>query len=64
MNKTMNEHAALSQYDDFLDEVYPMINICGYEYSPSRSLKEIDETAYRCGFNDWCDSEGIEVDYE
>ena len=60
----MNEQEALSQYDDFLDDIYPTCQIAGYEYSTSRALKEIDEVAYRCGFNDWCDSEGIEVDYE
>lgn len=47
-------------YDDFLDEIYPEANICGYEYSSSRALKEIDPTAYRCGLNDWADSEGYE----
>jgi hypothetical protein len=60
----MNEQEALNRYDDFLDDVYPTCQIAGYEYCTSRALKEIDETAYRCGFNDWCDSEGIEVDYE
>ena len=64
---TMNEYEALSLYDDMLDEVYGEIKICGYEYSASYALKEIDPTAYRCGFNDWCDAEDddeIEEDEE
>jgi hypothetical protein len=46
---------AYEMYDNDLDE---QGDICiGYlKYSPSRVLKEIDEIAYRCGFNDFMDS--------
>ena len=42
-----------SEYDDMLDEVYGMVNVCGYEYESSRLLKEIDPTAYDCGHSDY-----------
>ena len=42
-------------YDDFLDETNDMVRIGGLEYLPSYALKEVDPTAYRCGFNDWLD---------
>jgi len=58
----MNEQKALELYDDFLNEVYPDLIIAGYNYDTAIALKELDPIAYRCGFNDWCDSEGIEVD--
>lgn len=62
MPKKMTEYDALKLYDECLDECYPECKIGGFEYSTSRALKEVDPIAYRCGFNDWCDSEGIEVE--
>lgn len=52
------EYADLTnEYDEFLDECYSdvcealPVNVTGSEL-----LKAHDETAYRCGFNDWLDS--------
>lgn len=53
-----------SRYDDMLDEAYPDLTIAGLSYSTSNALKEIDPTAYRCGFNDWLDSEVGETVFE
>lgn len=44
-------------YDNFLDEIYPNCQIAGLTYLTSRILKEVDPIVYRCGFNDWLDSE-------
>jgi hypothetical protein len=44
-------------YKGFLDEIHGTVKICGYEYSSSRALGEVDPTAYRCGFADWLDSQ-------
>lgn len=44
-------------YDAMLDDIYPECKIAGNTYSTSRALKEVDPTAYRCGFSDWLDSE-------
>lgn len=43
------------QYDSDLDELNE-INIGSLTYSASYVLKNIDETAYRCGLNDYVDS--------
>lgn len=44
-------------YDAMLDECYPECKIAGLNYSTGDALKIVDPTAYRCGFNDWLDSE-------
>ena len=65
--QTMTEAEALEQYDQMLDDCYPMVKVCGYEYDPSRALKELDPIAYRVGFSDYCSSledDGILISYE
>lgn len=44
-------------FDSMLDDCYGNVRIASYEYATSHALKNLDETAYRCGFNDWLDSE-------
>lgn len=59
----MTNYEAHQRYDEMLDEIYGDIELCGqYHYSHSRALKELDPIAYDVGFNDWCDSEGIDTD--
>ena len=53
---------AYNSFDEFLDEVFGDATIAGMTYRPSRALLALDPIAYRCGFNDWADSEGIDVD--
>lgn len=41
-------------YDDMLDEIYPPFSIAGLSgFITSRTLKELDPIAYRCGFSDY-----------
>jgi hypothetical protein len=47
-------------YDEALDEGGE-VNIGGLTYNASYVLKQVDEVAYRCGFNDYID--GILTDY-
>jgi hypothetical protein len=56
-NTSLSERELEDRYNDFLDEVFGDSMIGGYAYHTSRALKEVDPTAYRCGFNDWLDSE-------
>lgn len=51
----------LEQYDDFLDESGEF-TVCGCTFRPSYILKELDPTAYRCGYLDYADSMGIDID--
>jgi hypothetical protein len=55
-NFDCSEYATDEQYSDFLDELYGDVNICGYEYSASHALQEIDPIAYSCGFSDYCNT--------
>jgi hypothetical protein len=50
---------AEEQCRDMLDEIYSFKSVGGIfaGMSPARVLEEVDPTAYRCGFNDWADSE-------
>jgi hypothetical protein len=55
-------HELHDMYDEMLDDCYPQVNICGYEYQNSQALKAVDPIAYRVGFSDWlsCDEAFIE----
>jgi len=52
------------QYDEMLDEVYGEIKIGTLTFSPSRVLRELDETAYRIGLYEYEDSLLEDEDYE
>lgn len=53
----LNDKELHEYYDDMLDEIYGDCKVANYCYSTSRTLQEIDPTAYRCGFSDWLDNE-------
>lgn len=53
----LSEPDLLGRYDDMLDEIYGEVDVCGVSYSASRTLKEVDPTAYRCGYVDWLGTE-------
>ncbi len=42
-------------YEAYLNEAYPPINICGIEYDTGYALRQVDPTAFRVGFADWLD---------
>jgi hypothetical protein len=56
------EYEAIEQYEAMLDECYGRVEVVGMHYDTSTLLKEVDPIAYRCWFNDWCDSEDITTD--
>ena len=56
------ERDAIQAYEDMLDECYGTVEIAGFTFDTARALRELDPIAYRCGFNDWCDAEGINLD--
>ena len=58
----MNEYQVLKQFDEYLDEVHPPVRFGTWEFRPSEVLKNADPIGYRTMFNDWLDSEGIELD--
>lgn len=58
----ISEYEAEKLYIEFLNEVEPPVFLCGLSYSPAQVLAAVDATAYRCGFLDWLDSEGLTMD--
>ena len=49
----MNETIMKEYYDDMLDELYGVIDICGIETYASVALQRVDEIAYRVGMSDY-----------
>ena len=60
MYDTMSE--AIEAYDDMLNEIHDWPVIGGISFAPSDILRECDPIAYRVGFHDWIDAEGIDTD--
>lgn len=56
------EQEAKEAYHAMLMELYGDIDVCGMTMCAADVLEDQDPTAYRCGFLDWCDSEGIDLD--
>ena len=44
------------RYSDMLDECFPEVKIGYCSFNPSRIMRELDPTAFRCGVNDYADS--------
>ena len=61
MNNITKMTELLEQYDDYLDESGEF-TVGGCAFRPSYILKELDPTAYRCGYLDYADSMGIDID--
>jgi hypothetical protein len=56
MQQVISERMAEEMYDEMLDDCEGPVTLCGITYSASQVLREVDPTAYRCGFNDYVDS--------
>ena len=62
MKNGMTVEDALERYDEMLDECYPVALPEFGGFDASRVLRALDPIAYRCGFYDWLDGEGIDSD--
>ncbi|QAX92425.1 hypothetical protein Stuart_5 [Providencia phage vB_PstP_PS3] len=60
MITTMSELKLM--YNEMLDEYYDKYSIGGVAFYPSEILEELDPVAYRRGYLDYADSEGINID--
>ena len=60
MYETISETVAA--YDDMLNASYDPSDIAGLTFDAAHILRELDPIAYKCGWLDWCDSEGIDTD--
>jgi hypothetical protein len=57
--KIYSERELCERYNDLLNECYEPISFGELSYSPADVLKSVDKIAWREGFNNWLDSEGI-----
>lgn len=57
MYESMSE--AINAYDEYLNEIYPNQVM---DIDASRILREVDPIAYRVGFHEYVDAEGIDSD--
>lgn len=57
----MTWEEAYAAYDEELNSAGD-IEVAGLLFSPARIIRELDPIAYRTGFNDWADAEGIDTD--
>lgn len=48
---------AHDQYNDMLNDCYDEVSVGGMTWTPSEVLEKMDPVAYRCGFNDFEDSQ-------
>ena len=55
-------YTAVQSYDEMLDETLSVSLQEMGGFDASRVLKALDPIAYRCGFHDWLDGEGIDSD--
>lgn len=60
MLNTISETVAA--YDECIREMTGGVNLLGIDYDPATILNAVDPIAYKCGWLDWCDAEGIDTD--
>lgn len=51
--KDLESQYCEDDYEGFLNDCYPEVSICGYNYQQGTALKELDPIAFRCGLSDW-----------
>lgn len=61
MKESYFEFELERMYEAFLNECYEPVDICGFKYDAGHALRLIDEIAFREGFNNWVESEFVEV---
>lgn len=53
----LSENEADDKFQDYMNELNPVVSIAGIDYDPARVLKEVDPISYRQEFLNWVDSE-------
>lgn len=47
------ERSDEDQYEEWLNDCYGDVDVCGISYPAGRALRELDPIAFRCGRNDY-----------
>lgn len=56
----VSEYLDEDEYISHLNDVYGEVVICGFTFDAGTALKELDPTAVRVGFSDWCNDYYVE----
>lgn len=54
--KPLYENHVMDMWEDALNDVYDVVDVCGYDYLAGQVLREVDPTAFREGLLDWLDT--------
>ena len=60
MHETISETVAA--FDQMTNELFGPVLVMGSEYDMAELWNKLDPIAYKCGWIDWCDAEGIDTD--
>ena len=52
-----------SEYEDFLNEAYDAVEICGMSYDSGRALRLLDPVTFRCSLGDYESEIQSELEY-
>ena len=58
--QTMSQLA--DAFEEQVNELHDDIVICGMTFLAGRVLREVDPIAFRCGYLEYADAEGIDTD--
>ena len=47
------ESLVMEMYDEWINESFGVVDICGLKYESARAIKSVDETAYRVMLSDY-----------
>lgn len=49
----LSENEMSDGYVELLNDMYDMVDVCGYSFEAGAVLREMDPIAFRCGMLDW-----------
>ena len=49
----LRDNTSPDEFDDYLNDCYGTVNICGHEYNAAEALRNTDGRAYDEDFDDW-----------
>ena len=56
-----SDYLSPDDFDSYLDECEPTVEMMGMSYLPSFALKNLDPIAYHCAYADWCSAADLEA---
>lgn len=57
-------HELEDMHEEWLNDCYEPVSICGYNYNQGDALRRLDPIAFRCGVSEWESEEFDEIGIE